>query len=141
MNDNPEMLNSIRKAVWTLVVLISILAVAGAAQITTNVYWWWAKGRHQPDQALRVVVAARDLPAGTVLQDGDIGMRSMKVGELPDHFVCVHMVRIMTGHSIHKAVKRGEPLDLEDTDLWKKDKESQPATAPYSEPAARSPQG
>jgi hypothetical protein len=37
MNDNPEMLNSIRKAVWTLVVLISILAIAGAAQITTNV--------------------------------------------------------------------------------------------------------
>jgi len=130
MTDNPDLLRSIRKALWILVALISILALAAAAQLTTNVYWWHYKTKHQAKpqqgQAVRVVVAARDLTAGSVIQRADIGMRSMTAGELPDHFVCVHMVRILPGHKINTDVTKGDPIDLEDTELWTRKKKSQP---------------
>jgi flagella basal body P-ring formation protein FlgA len=96
-----------------------------AAQLTTNVYWWWIKGRRKPEQALRVVVAAKDLSAGSTLRHGDVGLTMRKVGELPDHFCCPHFARILPGHKIHSDFKRGEPIDLEETELWTKSRESQ----------------
>jgi Flp pilus assembly protein CpaB len=114
-----DILNSIRKALWILVVMFSILSLAWSGQLAANIYWWINKGRFRPEQALRVVVARKDMSEGTIIQPDDIGMRSMRVGELPDHFVCIHMARIIAGHKVLANIKRGEPLDLENTDLWR----------------------
>jgi Flp pilus assembly protein CpaB len=119
-------LDSIRKALWTLVTLLIVVALGMTAQLASNLYWWWTKDRTPPEQSFRVVVAARDLKVGTVLAREDVGMGFLKVPQLPDHYVCIHMAPILPGQTIHADVKRGEPLDLEQTDLWTKNKQPQP---------------
>ncbi|MEI6972387.1 MAG: SAF domain-containing protein [bacterium] len=88
MNDSEiDLVRSVRRALWTLVIFMSLLAAGAGAQLTTNMYWWWIKGRSSPDQSIRVVVAARDLKAGTVLRPEDIGEKIFKVAELPVYFI------------------------------------------------------
>lgn len=123
-------MRSVRKALWTLVILIAVLVVGAAAQLATNLYWWWTKDKTPPEQSIRVVVAARDVKAGTVLRPEDVGMGVFKAGELPDHFVCIHMAPILPGHTIQTDVKKGEPVDLEQTELWTRSRQPQHASAP-----------
>jgi len=77
--------------------LAALFAAASAALALTAT-------RPHP-RGVRVLVAARDLTAGTVLGRGDVAVRVLPAGAVP-----AGMVRTATGRALSSPVRRGEPL-------------------------------
>jgi Flp pilus assembly protein CpaB len=92
-------LRSVRRAVLSrrrlLAAVLTAIAVATGIQAASA----------PPPATVAVSVAARDLPAGTVLAPGDLATRDFAPASVPDDLVAEPLGRALAG-----PVRRGEPV-------------------------------
>lgn len=81
----------------------------------------------QSDSTL-VVVARTNIVAGTQLTREFLAKKRVPDAILPKHYACPHTADLLVGAHILSDIKRADPIDLEQTDLWKGEKEPQPTS-------------
>jgi Flp pilus assembly protein CpaB len=112
-------LRSVRCALWTLVVVVGLGALA-AILLVVSVAWVAMEGRKDPNSdSTLVVVASTNVASGTVLTRQHLGKKRISDANLPNRYACLHTADLLIGHAIFYDLKRGDPIDLTRTDLWK----------------------